>query len=231
LEFLSVFAVFFIGIYFEMFGPSESPVYFDRARRKVYYVHQGKRKRFILFGRSRIEARAVDWSLVDCEHHATLAGSTATVSLVHTLLFLVRRSETDPTIVDSFVLPGVEFSSALWEYIRSYMEAGRAPLIAGESPPVQGRTFEMMAALRQRRIDYWRDWREFPGKQLWQHLAIPLFLVFFIVNRCVVWSAQTVKWPSRFKESLGPLITEEDCAKDTEHRLRAVPSRPLSMPS
>ena len=71
------FAVFFIGIYFEMFGPSESPVYFDRARRKVYYVHQGKRKRFVLFGRSRIEARAVDWSLVDCEHHATLAGSTA----------------------------------------------------------------------------------------------------------------------------------------------------------
>ncbi|MEJ8856938.1 DUF6708 domain-containing protein [Variovorax robiniae] len=137
--FLAMWAVFFVGVYFEMFSPSEQPIYFDRSRRKVYYVHQGRKKRFILFGPAKVEAREADWSLVDCELHAKMGGSTTSISRTYHLLFLVRANKTDPTIVDSFVLPSVEFPGALWEYIRQYMEADMPPLTAGETAPVKGR--------------------------------------------------------------------------------------------
>ncbi|WP_307691669.1 DUF6708 domain-containing protein [Variovorax ginsengisoli] len=218
------FAVFLIGLYFEMFSPSEMPIYFDRLRRKVYYVHQGKRKRFLLFGPTTVEARTADWSLVDCELHAKMGGSTTSFRRTFHLLFLVRASATDPTIVDSFVLPSVEFPGAMWEYIRGYMEAGMPPLKAGEVSPTKGpqgiKGFDMVEALKQRRKDYWRDWKEFPWTQLWQHLALPLFVVFFVVNRFVVWTAQTVTWPKEIEDALGAPITEADLSVDTRHTLR-----------
>lgn len=217
-------AVFFIGLYFEMFSPSEQPIYFDRERRKVYYVHQG-RKRFWLFGPSVVEARSANWSLVDAELHTKLGGSTTSISRSYHMVFLVRASESDPTIVDHFVLPALDFPGAMWEYIRGYMEAGTPPLRAGEAPPFKGQGFDMIDALKQRIRDYRRDWKEFFWKQLFFHLTLPLFLVFLLVNRCVVWTAQTVHWPKEITEALGPPITEADLASDTEHRLRAAGAR------
>ncbi|KIQ20515.1 hypothetical protein RT97_28065 [Variovorax paradoxus] len=217
---LCLFCVFFIGIYFEMFSPSESPIYFDRARRKVYYVHRSGRRRFILFGPSMVEARVIDWSLVDAEHHTKARASTASVSRDHYLVFLMRKSETDPTIVDAYPIGPIDVPSALWEYIRRYMERDAAPLIAGEAPPYKGATFDMIEALKQRKQNYWQDWKELPFTQLWQHLALPLFAVFFVVNRFVVWTAQKVHWPQEVKDALGAAITEEDLMVDSMHKLR-----------
>lgn len=222
---LALWPIFFIGIYFEMFSPSETPIYLDRLQRKVYYVHQGKRKRFLLFGPTSVEARAADWSLIDCELHALTGGGANSVRRTYHLLFLVRASKADPTIVDSFVLPNVEFPGAMWEYIRGYMELGMPPLKAGEVPPTKGakgiKGFDMVEALRQRRIDYWRDWKEFPWTQLWQHLVLPLFTVYFIVNRFVVWTAQTVIWPNDILDALGAPVTAADLDADVLHALRA----------
>ncbi|MNX75696.1 hypothetical protein D3C86_1071810 [compost metagenome] len=218
-SFFALFSIFLIGIYFEMFSPSESPIYFDRARRKVYYVHRSARRRFILFGPSAVEARVIDWSLVDAEHHTKMRASTASVSRDHYLVFLMRKSETDPTIVDSYAI-AADFPSALWEYIRRYMERGAAPLIAAEAPPYKGPTFDMIEALKQRRKNYWQDWKELPWSQMWQHLALPLFAVFFVVNRFVVWTAQKVQWPQEVVEALGAPITEEDLKADATHTLR-----------
>lgn len=219
-----IWSLFAIGLYFEMFSPSEQPIYFDRAHRKVYYVHQG-RKRFWLFGPSVVEARSADWSLVDAELHTKLGGSTTSISRSYHMVFLVRSSERDPTIVDHFVLPALDFPGAMWEYIRGYMEAGTPPLRAGEAPPFKGQGFDMIEALKQRIRDYRRDWKEFFWKQLFFHLTLPLFLVFLLVNRCVVWTAQTVHWPPEITEALGPPITEADLAADSEHRLRAASER------
>ena len=212
--FIVTFCVFFIGVYFEMFSPSEMPIYFDRARRKVYYVHRGSRRRFILFGPSVVEARVIDWSLVDAEHHTKATASTASVSRDHYLVFLMRKSEDDPTIADHYVIGPIDFPSALWEYIRRYMEKDAAPLTAEETPPYKGPVFDMVEALKQRKKDYWRDWKEFPWTQLWQHLVLPLFAVFFLVNRCVVWTAQKVHWPAEVTQALGEAITEEDLQQD-----------------
>ncbi|MEJ8856939.1 hypothetical protein WKW79_20355 [Variovorax robiniae] len=79
----------------------------------------------------------------------------------------------------------------------------------------------MIEALKRRRRDYWRDWKELPWTQLWQHMVLPLFLVFFVVNRFVVWTAQTVTWPQAIREALGAPITDADLAADTLHTLRS----------
>ena len=218
--FLCLFCVFLIGIYFEMFSPRESPIYFDRARRKVYYVHRSGRRRFVLFGPSVVEARVIDWSLIDAEHHTKARASTASVSRDHYLVFLMRKSTTDPTIVDAYPIGPVDFPSALWEYIRRYMERDAAPLIAGETPPYKGATFDMVEALKQRKKNYWQDWKELPWTQLWQHMALPLFAVFFVVNRFVVWTAQKVHWPQEVVDALGTAVTEEDLKVDPMYRLR-----------
>ena len=216
------FCVAWVGLYFEFFAPSESPIYFDRANRKVYYVSRSKRRRFILFGPSRIEARSVDWSLVDAEHQTTAGGSAVSVRSIDHLVFLMRTSATDPTIAGFYVIGNIEFPNELWEYIRAYMEEGAAPLMADEAPPVKGgEQFEMMAALRERKHNYWSDWKTRPLTMIWQHLALPLFVVFFVVNRLVVWSAQTVKWPPEVKPALGVPVTEADVQADRAHKLRA----------
>lgn len=217
---LAASSIFLIGIYFEMFTPSEQPIYFDRKRRKVYYVQRGARRRFFLFGPSTIEERVVDWDLVDAEHHTKARASTASVGRDHYLVLLMRTSASDPTIAGHYVIGPVDFPGALWEYIRRYMEKDEPPLQSDEAPPYKGQGFDMIEALKQRRRDYWKDWKEFPWTQLWQHLALPLFAVFFVVNRCVVWTAQKVNWPQEVKDALGSPITEEELKADPTHRLR-----------
>ncbi|MCR6476621.1 hypothetical protein NU688_10715 [Variovorax sp. ZS18.2.2] len=209
-DIVAIWSVFLVGAYFELFSPSEAPIYFDRLNHRVYFVEQGKK-------RSPCWA---DWSLIDIEHHATMGGSPTSLRRIHHLVFLVRNSADDPTIMASYVISNVEFPGALWEYIRRYMDDDAPPLLAGEAPPLKGGKFDMVEALKQRKKNYWKDWREAPLTQLWQHLCIPLFIPFFFVNRLVVWTARTVHWPQEIKDALGAPVTEEDLKTDPTHRLR-----------
>ncbi|MCY1241290.1 hypothetical protein D9M72_541830 [compost metagenome] len=149
-----------------------------------------------------------------------MGGSPTSLRRIHHLVFLVRNSADDPTIMASYVIANVEFPGALWEYIRRYMEADAPPLLAGEAPPLKGGKFDMIDALKQRKKNYWNDWREAPLTQFWQHLCIPLFIPFFFVNRLVVWTARTVHWPQQVLDALGAPITEEDLTADPTNRLR-----------
>ncbi|WP_295538392.1 DUF6708 domain-containing protein [uncultured Pseudacidovorax sp.] len=221
--FCGAYSIAFIGLYFEFFGPSEAPIYFDRARRKVYYVYRSRYRRWVLFGPSRIQARVVDWDLVDCERQVTTGGSTVSIRQHEHLVFLMRRSPSDPTIGGFYVISGLEFPDALWEYIRRYMEEGAPPLAAGEVPPKarSGKAIDMFKALLERRHGYGAEWKDKPGSMVLQHLLLPFVLVWIVVNRLVVWTAQTLVWPPEVKAALGAPITEADLAGDTRHTLRA----------
>jgi hypothetical protein len=221
--FCGAYSIALIGLYLEFFGPSAAPIYFDRTRRKVYYVYRSKYRRWVLFGPSRIEARSVDWDLVDCERQVTTGGSTASIRQHEHLVFLMRRSPSDPTIGGFYVISGLEFPDALWEYIRRYMEEGAPPLAPGEAPPKarSGKAIDMFKALLERRRTYWADWQATPGSMRLQHLLLPFVLVWIVVNRLVVWTAQKVVWPPEVKAALGAPITEVDLASDTAHALRA----------
>ena len=221
--FVALFCVALVGLYFEFFGPSEAPIYFDRVRRKVYYVYRSRQRRWVLFGPTRIEARVVDWDLVDAERQVTTGGSTVSITQHEHLVLLMRRAERDPRIGGFYVIGGIEFTDALWEYIRRYMEEGAPPLAADEAPPQarSGKTLDMLQALWARRKTYWADWKATPGSMVLQHLLIPFLLVWIVVNRLVVWTAQTVVWPPEVKAALGEPITQSDLDVDSRHVLRA----------
>lgn len=70
-----------------------------------------------------------DWDLIDAEHHAAVTTTGATISRQHGLIFLVRKSATDSTLVDSFAIGnsmqmGEVTVPAVWEHIRRFMEEG-----------------------------------------------------------------------------------------------------------
>jgi hypothetical protein len=76
-------------------------------------------------------AVAYDWDLLDAEHDVEVVGSAATVSRLHRLSFVVRKSAEDPTIIDHFevgnaMAQGESMVAPMWEHIRRFME-GKGP--------------------------------------------------------------------------------------------------------
>ncbi|WP_341892081.1 DUF6708 domain-containing protein [Variovorax sp. YR752] len=224
----SFFAFF---AYLELFAPADSPLYFDRKHRKVYKVTQSGARRWRFFGPRNSSLVAYDWDLVDAEHHTTLQASTATASRVHHLVFLVRKSKDDPTIVDSFTFASVDFVPSLWEYIRRYMEQGAAPLVQGEFPPVSNTgayvPWSDFGAVVPFLDQPGRRWKEQPWKTLLKYISmpvtVPLYILWLFFNRLTVWTAQKVEWPEEIKQAIGRLINELDLRADTYRRLRPGP--------
>jgi hypothetical protein len=217
--------------YLELFAPADSPIYFDRRHRKVYKVLQSGARRWGFFGPRKSRLVAYDWDLVDAEHQTTLQASTATATRMHHLVFLVRKSKDDSTIVDHFIFASVDFVPALWEYIRRYMEEGSAPLVEGEFPPVSNMgvyvPWSDFGAVVPFLDQPARRWKEQSWKTLYKHIAmpitVPLYLNWLFFNRLTVWTAQKVEWPEEIKRDIGRLINELDLRSDAYRRLRPGP--------
>ncbi|WP_143072629.1 MULTISPECIES: DUF6708 domain-containing protein [unclassified Variovorax] len=224
-----MFFIFFA--YLELFAPADSPIYFDRKHRKVYKVLQSGARRWGFFGPRKSRLVAYDWDLVDAEHHTTLQASTATASRVHHFVFLVRKSEGDPTIADHFTFAGVDFVPELWEYIRRYMENGAAPLVQNEFPPVSNMgayvPWSDFGAVVPFLDQPGRRWKEQPWKTLFRYIGmpvtVPLYVLWLFFNRLTVWTAQKVEWPQQIVDAIGPLVTEQDLRTDAYRRLRPGP--------
>lgn len=225
-----MFFAFFAHL--ELFAPADSPIYFDRKHRKVYKVLQSGARCWGFFGPRKSRLVAYDWDLVDAEHQTTLQASTASARRLHHLVFLVRESEDDPTIVDHFIFADVDFVSALWEYIRRYMEDGAAPLVEGEFPPVSNMgayvPWSDFGAVVPFLDQPARRWKEQPWKTLYKYIAmpvtVPLYLNWLFFNRLTVWTAQKVEWPSEIETAIGRLVNELDLRSDAHRHLR--PGRP-----
>jgi hypothetical protein len=229
--FLGSWMFFAFFAYLELFAPADSPIYFDRRHRKVYKVLQSGARRWGFFGPRKSRLVAYDWDLVDAEHQTTLQASTATATRMHHLVFLVRKSKDDSTIVDHFIFASVDFVPALWEYIRRYMEEGSAPLVEGEFPPVSNMgvyvPWSDFGAVVPFLDQPARRWKEQPWKTLYKHIAmpitVPLYLNWLFFNRLTVWTAQKVEWPKEIKRDIGRLINELDLRSDAYRRLRPGP--------
>lgn len=134
------FSIYFIlrCLRFELFRPEDEPIMFDRKNRKIYRIFRRVQPGWRgLFKTWPIATAEHEWDLVDAEHHAATNANTSTISRVHSLLFVVRRSATDPTIVDSFSLGssmelGEVTVPAMYEHIRKFMEENGPPLPSGE---------------------------------------------------------------------------------------------------
>ncbi len=108
--------------------PRDLPIVFDRAHRKVYRMAQQRVPGLKgLIQPWPVKALAYDWDLVDAEHNSELVGSANLARRLHRLLFVVRKSADDPTIIDSFEIgnglaQGEEMVAPMYEHIRRFME-------------------------------------------------------------------------------------------------------------
>lgn len=217
--------------YLELFSPADQPLYFDRKHRKVYKVVSKGQRRWGGFGPRKAILTAYEWRLIDAEHHVTVQVSSAAAQRNHHLVFLVRKSSTDPTIVDHFEFTNVEIVPALWEYIRRYMEEEAPPLTVGEFPP------QSTMGVYQPWSDFGavvpfldqpaRRWKEQPWKTLLKYIGmpvtVPLYILWLFFNRLTVWTAQKVEWPQHIVDAIGPLVTELDLRTDKHSGLRPGP--------
>ncbi|MBP1202825.1 hypothetical protein JOD97_000839 [Duganella sp. 1411] len=122
----------------EFFRPEDEPTIFDRKNRKVYRIYRETYSGWRgLLRPWPVKTATYEWDLVDAEHHAQLNSNTATVSRIHSLVFLVRKNSADPSIVDTFQIGNsMQMSEvtvpAVWEHIRRFMEENGPHLLPGE---------------------------------------------------------------------------------------------------
>lgn len=220
------FVMFSCGIVFfwlfairmELFRPLDEPTIFDRKHRKVYHLFcEAQPGLFGLFKPWPLRVCEYDWDLIDVEHNATMVTTGATVRRDHALIFIVRRSADDPTIIDSFnignsvVMPLDRTVDGVWEHIRRFMEeqGPHLPPGAGLAPP------NTMPGLWQRwrkllpwSPEYRMWWREFPGTMVVGHILLPFTVAYAVFLTFFSWlsdkTSKPVVWPAEVLERLGP---------------------------
>jgi hypothetical protein len=220
---LCVSTLFFVfGFYFllwgtrcEFFRPVDEPIIFDRKHRKVYRLfretHPGWKG---LLKRWPMRAAEYEWDLIDVEHNAVLMTTGSTITRLHNLIFIVRRSATDPTIIDSFevgntIQLGETTVAPLWEHIRRFMEEQGPHIPAGEAlitskPPAT--LWQSMGAVGPIGPDYFSLWKTQRGTMIFYHILFPFFLPMFLLWGLFNWlsykTATPIHWPQEVLDAV-----------------------------
>ncbi|WP_137938738.1 DUF6708 domain-containing protein [Chitinivorax sp. B] len=199
--------------------PADLPIIFDRRHRKVYRIlreHPPGLKGNLLPWPVKIVE--YDWDLIDVEHNAEMYTTGNTLLRNHFLMFLVRKSADDPTIIDSFQLTsGLSMTEAMvpqvWEHVRRFME-DNGPHLPNQADPL---------ASKGRRQSWWQACGEvgpFGAKYLWwwrhhtlitlfEHLILPILLPLLInwIQGTGKWlfhkTAIEIDWPDEVKQRIG----------------------------
>lgn len=192
----------------ELFCPIDEPIIFDRKHRKVFRIFRENKPGLKgLFQPWPLYSAEYDWDLIDAEYHATLTTTGTTVTRYNSLIFLVRKSANDPTIIDSFNIGssaelGEQSVPAIWEHIRRYMEANGPALQPGESVVQNGPPtgfIQSVGVVGPFGTNYGRWWREQLPFMLLIHILFPFFVPFFLLWGFLNWlsymTALPVNWP------------------------------------
>lgn len=223
-QILAFFSCVFIGLglYFlfsairiEFFRPEDEPIIFDRKHRKIFrlfrQVHPGLTG---LFKRWPIYAAEYDWDLIDAEHQAVLTTTGSSAMRYHSLVFIVRKSAENPTIIDSFQIGNTvqlgELSVPLvWEHIRCFMEQAGPHLPPGEclnvnKPPKT--LWESWIEVGPVGPAYTRTWKSVPFFMVVYHLLFPLFVPLFFFWGIFNWlsykTATPIAWPQEVLDAI-----------------------------
>ncbi len=203
----------------ELFRPEDEPTLFDRQHRKVYRIFRETQPGWRgLFKPWPLRAAEYDWDLIDVEHQAVLTTTGSTVTRYHDLVFLVKRSVDDPTIIDSFTIGHpMEYVEAtvpaVWEHIRRFMEANGPHLPPGErlAPATPPQTlWQSLAAVGPFGASYQRWWQDYMGFMILIHILFPVFIPFFVLWGFFNWlsylTATRIEWPAAVKEAVGKVV-------------------------
>jgi hypothetical protein len=201
----------------ELFRPEDEPIIFDRKNRKVYRLFRETYPGIIgTFKHWPMRAAEYEWDLIDVEHYAELFTTGSTVDRRHALLFLVRKSATDPTIIDSFnVGSSFELSestlSAVWEHIRRFVEEGGPHLppgeaLADEAPPeTLWASMDTVGPFGPRYMTWWREHRvSMVLFHLLAPITVPMFVFWGFLNWLSYSTAIKAQWPSEVLAAVQP---------------------------
>jgi len=160
-----------------------------------------------------------DWDLIDAEHNAQIVTTGSTVRRNSSLVFIVRRSACDPTIIDSFnignsMLMGLEETvAATYEHIRRFMEENGPAIPPGEASPESKPTLGYWARIMSfspLRRRYWAAWvDEFPMMLLIHVLfpvTVPLGALWLFFNWLSMVTSRPIEWPPEVIAAVGPEI-------------------------
>lgn len=221
---IATFSLYFIlrCLRFELFRPEDEPIIFDRKNKKVCRIFRQVKPGWKgLFKTWPITTAEHDWDLVDAEHHAATNANTSTISRVHSLVFVIRRSATDPTIIDSFTLGsslelGEVTVPAVYEHIRKFMEENGPHLPNGEAVVRSAKpaTFTECMARSGPYGDTLKLW--------WKHARIltVIAFIFFPITFPIVtmlgifsWfsyiTATPIRWSDQVKAAVGMPIVKQ----------------------
>ncbi|GJJ02302.1 hypothetical protein RugamoR64_28400 [Duganella rhizosphaerae] len=225
---IATIACFAIGSYmgikytrFELFRPEDEPTIFDRKNRKVYRIfretYSGWRGLFLPWP---LRSAEYDWDLVDAEHQAAVTTTGSTVNRIHALIFLVRKSADDPTIVDSFTIGnsmqmGEVTVPAVWEHIRRFMEEDGPHLAPGEVlqsfDPPKG-FLQCMVATGPYGKNFRTWWRDYPLLMVMGLVFFPIVFPLMTLVGIFSWlsykTAIPIKWSPAVLAALGPAIKQ-----------------------
>ena len=200
----------------ELFRPEDEPTLFDRQHRKVYRIFRETQPGWRgLFKPWPLRAAEYNWDLIDVEHQAVLTTTGSTVTRYHNLVFLVKRSADDPTIIDSFTVGNpMEYVEAtvpaVWEHIRRFMEENGPHLPPGErlapaNPPQT--LWQSLAAVGPFGPSYQRWWQNYSAFMVFIHILFPVFLPFFALWGFFNWlsylTAIPIAWPAEVRAAVG----------------------------
>lgn len=203
----------------ELFRPIDEPTIFDRKHRKVYRIFCEAQPGIKgLFQRWPVRACEYDWDLIDAEHNARMTTTGSTIRREHNLVFIVRRSDDDPTIIDSFnigngIIVTDKVADATYEHIRRFMEENGPALPPGEvSPDPQPRKgfwaqLRVFTPLSKR---YWRWWVTAPHVMVLLHVVFPVTVVagglWLFFRWLSLRTSKPIEWPPEVVAAVGPEV-------------------------
>lgn len=199
------------SIRLELFRPIDEPTIFDRKHRKVYRVFCETQPGIKgLFKPWPLVACEYDWDLIDVEHIATVAAGGSTVSRKHTLMFIVRKSADDPTIIDSFnignsLILGDQTTPAMWEHIRRFMEESGPALPGAEvvlKPEPGLGLWERFRRITPLSKQYWDYWRAELPLMLFAHVMFPFMILWVFFRWLSDKTAKLIEWPKEVMEAI-----------------------------
>ena len=201
----------------DLFRFTNQGIIFDRKNRKVYrqYQHYSGSLWNILTN-SKIISCEYEWDLVDAVHYAQCSTNGVNLVTNHHLVFNVRRSATDATVIDQFIIANpIELNeglvSAMWEHIRRYMEEDGPPLgsppEAMATPIKQPSWWQCLAQTHTFGPGYVQRWKTNTGWMMFAHLLFPVFLPFFALVASCAWLSYYTEidasWPEEVLAKIG----------------------------
>ena len=216
------FFVFLQCLRGELFRPIDEPTIFDRKHRKVYRIFSDVQEGWMGLLKSwPLKVGIYDWDLVKAEHHVAIHATGSTLMRHHALVFSIRKSTHDNTIVNGFMLGnsihhGELTVPAVYEHVRRFMEEDGPHLPAGgkaTSIDTPSSFFQCMA----RSGPYGQSFHKWWGNArlltvLWI-LFFPITLPIFTLIGLFSWfgyaTAIPINWPSEVLMAVGEPTNEE----------------------